>query len=139
MRARIQGDGELVEQVLRARDGFAPGFVFPLAFVFFYTVPYLHLVDYTDIMPPPGARMAFLAALGLIAYLGGLSLARLVWPTASLEWPRVNVECWRSPVVLVLAAGLSIVGIGILAYTLRAAGTIPLLATNVEAARRSIG
>jgi oligosaccharide repeat unit polymerase len=129
--------------VSRPRDLLAPGVIFPLAFVVFYTVPYLDLVDYSDIIPPPGVRMAFLALLGLASYLSGLSVGRLRWSTARLAWPRVEAASWRRPHVLFLLAALTIGSIGVLAFAFRAAAMIPLLAANREAARfafvRSIG
>src|SRR5437764_15478712 len=84
------------------RDAFAPGFVFPLVFILFYAAPYLNLVDYSALIPPPGLRMALISVLGLAGYLGGLWIARCRWPTPSLKWPRNDPDRLPSRSALIL-------------------------------------
>src|SRR5437879_13909590 len=78
------------------RDAFAPGFVFPLVFILFFAAPYLNLVDYSALIPPPGLRRAVISVLGLAGYLGGLWSARSRRSTGSLEWPGLEPERWRT-------------------------------------------
>src|SRR5947208_15225172 len=88
------------------RDAFAPGFVFPLVFILFFAAPYLNLVDYSALIPPPGLRMAVISVLGLAGYLGGLWIARWASSTENLEWPRIDPDGWRSrSAVVLLVAG----------------------------------
>ena len=117
------------------RDAFAPGWLFALAFTFTYAVPYLHLVDYSDLMPPPGARMAFAAALGLAGYLVGLTVARRHWPTRGRARPRIAADAWRSRFALLLLVAVAAVSLGVFVLTLRIAEMVPLLEANKEAAR----
>jgi len=109
--------------------------VFPLVFVLFYTAPYLNLVDYSDLIPPPGVRMACLSVLGFLGYVGGLSVARWRWSTRGLEWPRIDPDGWRSPFTLRLLTGLALASLALLAFVFWTAGMIPVLAANKEAAR----
>ena len=117
------------------RDAFAPGFVFPLVFILFFAAPYLNLVDYSALIPPPGLRMALISVLGLAGYLGGLWIARWRWPTASLEWPRIDPDGWRSRSAFLLLVAVTLVSLALLALVFWTAGMIPLLAANREAAR----
>ena len=117
------------------RDAFAPGLLFPLAFACMYAAPYLNLVDYSDVMTPPGLRMAAMAALGLTSYLWGLRLARALWPTSDLPWPRIDDTAWRAVWVVALLATLALASLAILAFTFRMGAMIPLLESNKEAAR----
>jgi len=121
--------------VSTVRDVFAPAAIFPLGFLFFYTIPYLHLVDYSDVIPVPGVRMASLAGLGLASYLVAVALGRLVWSTSGLAWPQIDAERWRNPLVPPLLVVLSIASLGALALVLRAGDIVPLLAANKETAR----
>ena len=112
------------------RDAFAPNLLFPLAFACTYAAPYFNLVDYSDVMTPPGLRMAAMAALGLTSYLWGLRLARSVWPTSDRSWPRVDAVHWRAPYVVLLLATLALASLAILALTFRLGAMIPLLESN---------
>src|SRR5262249_40237310 len=97
-------------------------------------LPYLHLVDYSDVMPLPGARMAVLAALGLASYLAGLWWARRVWST-DRAWPRVHAEAWRRPRAFVVVVAVALGSLAVLAGALKVATMVPLLEPNKEVAR----
>src|SRR5438876_11249304 len=101
------------------RDAFAPGFVFPLVFILFFAAPYLNLVDYSALIPPPGLRMALISVLGLAGYLGGLWIARWRWWTAGLEWPRIDPDGCGSRCAFLLLVGVTVVGPGLLAAGVR--------------------
>src|SRR5882724_1782731 len=128
-------DGSRSTDGRTSRDVFAPGVLFPLAFVVCYAAPYFNLIDYSDLIPRPGARMALLAALGLWGYVAGLSLARLAWPTAGLEWPEVRADGWRDPYVLALLTAIAVVSLAALALAFYVGAMIPVLEANKEAAR----
>ncbi len=129
------GDRHVSIRAPRIRDGFAPGLLFALAFVVTYGAPFLNLVDYSDLIPPPGPRMAALAALGLVSYLTGVTAARRIWPTDDRAWPRVDAPAWRSRAALLIVVAAVLASLAVLAATLVLAGTVPLLAANKEAAR----
>src|SRR5439155_19668144 len=112
------------------RDAFAPGFVFPHVFILFFAAPYLSLVDYSALIPPPGLRMASISVLGLVGYLGGLCIARWRWSTVSLEWPRIDPDGWRSRSAFLLLVAVTLVSLELLALVTWTAGMIPLFVVN---------
>jgi hypothetical protein len=117
------------------RDAFAPGLLFSLAFAGTYAAPYLNLIDYSDTIPPPGARMASLAALGLLSYLAGLAVARRAWATPARARPPVEANEWRSPRALLTVTALALASLALFAAVLKLGAMVPLLAENKEAAR----
>lgn len=127
--------GWMFNHVLKVRDAFGPRFLFPLAFVVFYGGPFLDWVDFSDVMPSPGITMALLALLGLVSYLTGVWLARSCWSTENVEWPRIEPRHWRGPAMWLVLIGISLASLGILAFSFRRAGMIPLLTDDVQWAR----
>jgi hypothetical protein len=106
-----------------------------LAFVFTYGAPYLHLVDYSDLIPPPGARMAALATLGLAGYLAGLALARRRWPTKDRGRPAIDPGPWAGRHAFAILCTVALASLAVLALMFWLAAMVPLLEPNKEAAR----